>query len=204
MRVTQQSELKRQSRSTLRIALALSVLFHAVLFVVVPPTSTSAYRSPTEDVVESMWDPRVVPPPPPKREPERRFGELPAETVIEPEIDDLEREFEPEPSLTAPEPPPPPGSSASSSNAEAELSVYVEPDYPSVARAAGIEGEVVLRVRVDDAGRVVEIELVSTDSGDLFTEAAQRAVREWRFHPAVRNGSPVASWVIVPLRFRLR
>jgi protein TonB len=78
----------------------------------------------------------------------------------------------------------------------------IEPVYPAELRALGIEGEVRARVGVRADGTVGRAELVAS-SHAAFTEAARAALRTARFHPALRGGHPVASWVDVRLRFRL-
>jgi TonB family protein len=74
--------------------------------------------------------------------------------------------------------------------------------YPPGLRSLGIEGEVEARVAVLPDGSVAAARLVSS-THDAFTEAARAAIAAARFHPALRDGRPVASWVGVRLRFRL-
>jgi protein TonB len=78
------------------------------------------------------------------------------------------------------------------------------PAYPERARRLGIEGQVVLRFVVDQAGSVErDIEVIS--SLPMLDQAAIEAVRHWRFSPARdRNGNPVRVLVSVPLRFTLQ
>ena len=63
--------------------------------------------------------------------------------------------------------------------------------YTEAARAAGIEGVVVLDVIVDETGRTRDITVVEgLDHG--LTEAAIAALRACRFSPGERSGQPVA------------
>jgi len=63
--------------------------------------------------------------------------------------------------------------------------------YTEAARAAGIEGVVVLDVIVDETGRTRDITVVEgLDHG--LTEAAIAALRACRFSPGERAGQPVA------------
>jgi len=78
-----------------------------------------------------------------------------------------------------------------------------EPAYPPVAHRLGREGEVVLRLFLDERGRLVKVE-VARRGGFGFTEAAMDAMRRSVFAPALRNGKPVQSRVLVPVRFLLR
>jgi len=80
----------------------------------------------------------------------------------------------------------------------------VLPEYPSTARARGLEGEVVLRAIVDRQG-AVEQQIVVVESVPLLDQAAIEALRRWRFEPGRdANNRPVRVVIQVPLRFRLR
>jgi periplasmic protein TonB len=79
----------------------------------------------------------------------------------------------------------------------------VQPEYPEIARQAGIEGRVTLRVWVGKDGRVKEVQLVRSDN-EIFNENAIAAVRRWRFEPAIQAGNPVDVWMTLPIRFRQR
>lgn len=79
----------------------------------------------------------------------------------------------------------------------------VQPEYPPVARQARIEGKVTVQAWVTAEGRVREVRVVRSDN-DVFDRAATDAVRRWRFAPAMQGDEPVAVWVSIPIRFRLR
>lgn len=78
----------------------------------------------------------------------------------------------------------------------------IAPDYPDVARIAGIEGEVILRILVDPQGTVRDIAPVS--GPPVLARAAVRAVEQWRYAPALVDGHPVSVVTTVTLAFRLR
>jgi protein TonB len=77
------------------------------------------------------------------------------------------------------------------------------PDYPEMARKAGIEGMVILLVLIDKEGKVRDVQ-VRKGIGAGLDEAAVAAVRQTPFTPAIQNSRPVAVWMSVPIRFRLR
>ena len=80
--------------------------------------------------------------------------------------------------------------------------VRVEPRYPPIARQAGIEGDVILKVLLSDRG---EIEAVIVASGHpLLAPAAKRAVERWRYEPTLLNGQPIAVSMDVVVRFYIR
>jgi TonB family protein len=71
--------------------------------------------------------------------------------------------------------------------------------YPDSARDAHIEGVVVVHALVGKDGRVKKARVARGVMG--LNEAATEAVKAWVFKPALANGSPVAVWFEVPVRF---
>lgn len=76
------------------------------------------------------------------------------------------------------------------------------PKYPEIARRAGIEGTVWIRIWVTREGKAKKAEILKSDS-DLFDQPALDAAMHWVFTPAVMNNGPVAVWVSIPFRFKL-
>ena len=78
------------------------------------------------------------------------------------------------------------------------------PAYPRDALREGLEGTVLLRVLVDEAGRPVEVS-IATGSGHrtLDRAAREQVLRHWTFVPAQRNGRPVRAIGTVPVAFRI-
>jgi protein TonB len=79
----------------------------------------------------------------------------------------------------------------------------VSPDYPNVARRAGMGGTVVLRAVIGPDGAVEEVTVVRATSR-LFVEAATEAVRQWRYTPALQSGKPVRVWFEAVVEFKIR
>ncbi len=76
------------------------------------------------------------------------------------------------------------------------------PEYPFLARKRRIEGKVILVVVIDAAGRLTKAEVVeATDR--TFAEASLEALKKSTFLPARRNGRPVTSKALLPIRFSL-
>lgn len=75
--------------------------------------------------------------------------------------------------------------------------------HPAALRERGIEGAVLLRVKVDVQGRAADVQLVAGSGWRLFDEAALQQVRACRFIPASRGGQAIDSWVEFPVRFAL-
>jgi TonB family protein len=79
----------------------------------------------------------------------------------------------------------------------------VKADYTEQARRAGITGDVVLEIVVRRDGSVGDVKVLQGLGGGLNDRAVQ-AVRQWRFSPATRLGSPVDVIVEVSVEFKLR
>lgn len=75
--------------------------------------------------------------------------------------------------------------------------------HPAALRERGIEGAVVLRVKVDVQGRPADVQVLAGSGWRLFDEAALQQVRACRFVPATQGGQAIDSWVEFPVRFAL-
>ncbi len=77
------------------------------------------------------------------------------------------------------------------------------PKYPEVARRAGIEGRVIVKIWVDKNGKPHKAVVLKSDA-EIFNQPAEDAAMECRFTPAVMNKGPVAVWVVIPFTFKLQ
>jgi len=77
------------------------------------------------------------------------------------------------------------------------------PIYPLMARRLGKEGKVLLRLTIDEKGNLLNVEVL-VGAGYGFTEVAVAAVKKSKFLPAKKEGKPVFSKAILPVRFALR
>jgi protein TonB len=82
-----------------------------------------------------------------------------------------------------------------------EAVTKVPPDYPDLAREAGVDGTVLVQALVGKDGQVKDTRVVK--SIPMLDQAAVVAVKKWVFKPALSNNKPVAVWVAVPVRFTL-
>ncbi len=78
----------------------------------------------------------------------------------------------------------------------------VRPIYPDDARAAHIQGTVVLRAEISKAGDVADIELV--DGPIELAGSAVAAVRQWKYKPYLLMGQPVAVDTQILVNYELR
>jgi len=76
------------------------------------------------------------------------------------------------------------------------------PAYPEIARRAGVEGTVWVKIWVDKEGKAKKAQILKSDA-ELFNQAAIDAAMQWVFTPAVMNNGPVAVWVSIPFKFKL-
>ena len=75
-------------------------------------------------------------------------------------------------------------------------------DYPEIARLAGMQGTVVVKVQVDKDGSVAQVQLLK-GVHPLLDKPALAAARKLRFTPGTQRQNPVRCWVAVPFRFYL-
>jgi len=76
------------------------------------------------------------------------------------------------------------------------------PKYPPAALRSGIGGTVVVRAKIDASGKPAEVSIAKRSGNRDLDRAAVRAVRQWRFQPAIRNGKATASVVRIPVDFK--
>ena len=84
----------------------------------------------------------------------------------------------------------------------ASLRHRVEPVYPADAKRLRIEGSVVLRATIDEAGKVKSVGVVN--GNPMLANAAITAVRQWRYSPSELNHRPTASTTDITIVFHLQ
>ncbi|MEO0472547.1 MAG: TonB family protein [Bacteroidota bacterium] len=80
--------------------------------------------------------------------------------------------------------------------------VLSDVQYPELARNAGIEGEVVLRIETDEDGHYAGFAEVASPSA-LLAEAVAEAFMELENNPTVIDGIAAASHVNIRIGFKL-
>ncbi|MGC1781575.1 MAG: energy transducer TonB [Acidobacteriaceae bacterium] len=90
----------------------------------------------------------------------------------------------------------------SSAVANSRIIHQVPPIYPLEARQQRIQGTVVLSAVIDKNGEVQELHLIQS-AGSLLDEAAQQAVRQWKYKPTVLDGVPVEVKTMISVVFTL-
>ena len=77
------------------------------------------------------------------------------------------------------------------------------PEVPRAARSAGVQGVVLVRVVIDEQGRLRQYEIVR--GPEIFYDAVRAWVRQIRFSPATRADGTPTQWIgMIPARFNAR
>jgi protein TonB len=86
-------------------------------------------------------------------------------------------------------------------NAMPERIFHVQPQYPTIARSARVQGTVTVEVIVGPSGTVEQARVVR--SIPALDDAAVAAVRQWKYKPTVVNGAAVPVTMLVHVAFGL-
>lgn len=84
---------------------------------------------------------------------------------------------------------------------EGNLVRRVDPPYPAIAKAAGVQGAVMIKAIISRDGTIERAELLSGPA--ILTNAAMRAVRQWKYRPYYLNGEPVEVETQITVNFVL-
>jgi periplasmic protein TonB len=209
--------------SARRVGLAAVVLLHAALLGAIvsyaPVRQTLARAAPVMvRLIDLAAPPVVVPPKPLVAKPVPRVA--PVRTAESPPVPVLETQA-PVPSLAVTAPPvvtpeivrndapvasPAPAAPPPATIAPRFDAAYLDnpaPAYPPLARRAGEQGRVLLRVHVGADGLPDDVQVRETSGFARLDAAAQETVRRWRFVPARQGDRQVPAWVLVPITFAL-
>lgn len=74
--------------------------------------------------------------------------------------------------------------------------------YPEIARDAGIEGQVVVRILVDERGNYMRHKMIKKVH-PILSKSVEAALLLLKFTPAIQNNRPIKYWVNLPFRFKL-
>ena len=78
----------------------------------------------------------------------------------------------------------------------------VQPVYPAMALRRRLSGWVELRFTVGTDGKVSEVTVLRSDPARMFDREATRAVQQWLFEPALRNGVKVPTTLSRRIEFK--
>jgi len=77
----------------------------------------------------------------------------------------------------------------------------VEPVYPALARAARVQGDVILTAIISTNGEIENLQLVS--GHPMLVPSALAAVKQWRYKPYLLNGTPTEVETTITVIFTL-
>ena len=77
----------------------------------------------------------------------------------------------------------------------------IRPVYPSAAKQSNIQGAVTVTANIDANGKVVAVRALSGPM--LLRQAAEDAVKQWKYSPGTVDGKPAPSQVTLNVDFRL-
>ncbi len=185
-----------------RIALIV-VAIHLLLFIFTPPFHFKPYQLEAEEIMVIQNVPDLEIPKPPK---EVLKPVYPVDPYPDPKGQDIKIPPTDEyPKVVKPVGP------AKSPNAgfvpfdqPPELDKFVKPVYPELARLAGMEGTVTVRVTIDIDGKVIAAAVVWSDVTDSMDREAVKAAFRCTFKPAKQQAKPVQVDVVIPFQFRLQ
>ena len=80
---------------------------------------------------------------------------------------------------------------------------YVAPKYPRSAVRRNLSGWVDLMFTVSGEGTVKNVVIRGSAPGDVFVDAATRAVEQWEFEPVLENGVVIEKQAAVRMMFAL-
>ena len=76
-----------------------------------------------------------------------------------------------------------------------------EPVYPAIAKAAHVQGAVILHAIISKEGTIENLSVISGNG--MLVNAARDAVQRWRYRPYLLNGEPVEVVTTITVAFRL-
>ncbi|MDA1028882.1 MAG: energy transducer TonB [Bacteroidetes bacterium] len=175
-------------------------------------------EAPEQELVqmeEMVQTAQIQRPPPPPRPP------VPVEVPDETRLDDSELDLDAFLDINVAItdlPPPAPAPSRKMEEEEDEIFVVVEQmpvikgglqqlykyvQYPDLARKAGLEGTVVIKIVVSPEGKPTKPEVLKSVH-KVLDDAAINGIMQLEFEPARQRNRPVSVWISIPVVFDLR
>ena len=210
-----QVAVRRPSPRTLLLIVAAHAV--AVGLLITAKTQMAQQITHTPTVVKLIRDPA----PPPRNQPRPRVVQQPRQTPLP----------QPQPPIAMPQPPiaqptqplpeignvtgagtqPPPISEPRPSvAAPAPTPAWLltppselRPPYPESKLLTGEEATLRLRLSIDEHGRVVAVDPIGPADRTFLDAARRYLMAHWRYSPATQAGQPVATSLVVTLKFQL-
>ncbi len=84
-----------------------------------------------------------------------------------------------------------------------EMIHYTTPEYPRLAKQAGIEGTVWVKALISKSGNVIKAQIGKSSGTASLDDAAVEAAKDNKFKPGIQNGRPINVWVTYKVDFSL-
>lgn len=85
-----------------------------------------------------------------------------------------------------------------------KLTYAPSPEYPKIAKMAGIEGKVFLQIFVGKDGKPKKVLVAKSELTADCDSAAVKTAWQFRFSPAMQRDKPIGVWVSMPIEFKLK
>jgi TonB family protein len=85
----------------------------------------------------------------------------------------------------------------------AKILSKVTPAYPAVAKAAGIQGTVILHAIIGMDGKPLSLRIINDQVDPELARAALEAVSQWHYQPTLLNGHPIEVDTTINVNFSL-
>lgn len=213
--VTANDRLKGSFNTWFWGSIAAAALIHFLVIAFWPSMTAEDYGIVGNEMEALEIPPEVEIPPPPEQIVRPQVPVISTDITIDEDITIAETDFESNPISDLP--PPPSGGGADLSDAPAftpytvspevrnrrELERILQRNYPAMLRDAGISGTVMLHVFINEEGIVENTRLMESSGYPQMDQAAENAMREIRFTPALNRDQRVPVWVALPVTFRV-
>ncbi|MCC6011951.1 energy transducer TonB [Candidatus Caldipriscus sp.] len=205
-RMSAQNALEEEYPRDLNLAFTVSLIFFILLFLFGRGCSVEAYKPKAQQEVmgeEINIQAQLEEPPPP---PPKLQISLPEEIVETTEETADTIQIKETVSFDEFSPPPPAPTQTVFEVYEVDEPpqpvVQVQPEYPEVARKAGLEGRVIVAAVVDENGNVIQA-YIHSSTNSIFNDAALEAAKKMKFKPARQKDIAVKVKVLIPFVFKL-
>lgn len=207
---------RRINKSAISVAVAIHVVLISALFLIRP--AFAEHEEKRLQMVEMKLD---SPPPAPDKQPETKpktevvklsvVPQTPPPITLAATVPTVPTpptvEFQPPAAPAArPAPPAPPAlpTMVKAGDIGTQMISAKPPRYPMDARRKREQGTVVLSVTLGIDGRVSNVGIARSSGFASLDDAARSAVRQWRWAPTLRNGTPVMVQGVVEIPFVLQ
>lgn len=206
--IARDAELRDESKRFLRYALFLTIPLFFLFFYFFPQFDFKPYELPYQPPIEIVFPDEIIIPDEPRDIPQ---PVIPVEVSDEEAAEETDLDIAPNVFATTAEMPIVPHIAKHKTD-EPEFYAFdeapiliesIKPIYPEAARGVGIEGTVLLRLLIDEDGKVAEAEIMRSNVTSSMEKAAIDAALGYRFLPAKQRNVPVKAHVALPIIFKL-